>query len=53
MEQVKGFKNSWILTEKGKVKTNLLIENGKIARIGDFECDGLIELPEDQIRKPQ
>lgn len=52
MEQVKGFKNSWILTEKGKVKTNLLIENGKIARIGDFECDGLIELPEDQIIIP-
>ena len=52
MEQVKGFKNSWILTEKGKVKTSLLIENGKIAKIGDFESDGLIELPEDQIIIP-
>ena len=28
MKQVKGFKNSWILTENGLVKTNLLIEDG-------------------------
>ena len=28
--EVKGFKNSWILTEEGLKKTNLLIENGLI-----------------------
>lgn len=52
MKQVKGFKNSWILTENGIVKTNLLIEDGKIAKIGDFDCEGLVELEEDKIVIP-
>ncbi len=52
MEQIKGFKNSYILTENGLEKTNLLIENGLIKRIGSFECDGLIELSDDMVIVP-
>ena len=33
MDTIKGFKNSWILTEDGLKKTNLIIENGKIVEI--------------------
>lgn len=52
MKQIKGFKNSWILTEEGKVKTNLLIEDGKIVKIGDFDAEGLVELEDDKIVVP-
>ena len=52
MENIKGFKNSWILTETGLKKTNLIIENGLIKEIGDAEAEGLVELPEDQIVVP-
>ena len=52
MEQIKGFKNSWILTEEGLVKTNLIIENGLIKSIGDEVVEGLIELSEDKIVIP-
>ena len=33
MNTIKGFKNSWILTEDGLVKTNLKIKNGKIDKM--------------------
>ena len=52
MKEVKGFKNSYILTEQGIIKTNLLIENGIITKIGDFEVDGLTLLDEDKIVVP-
>ena len=52
MKEIKGFRNSHILTEQGIIKTNLLIENGIIKKIGDFECDGLIELPSDRLVIP-
>lgn len=52
MEQIKGFKNARILTENGIVKTNLIIENGIIAKLGDFECRGLTELDADKIIIP-
>lgn len=52
MENIKGFKNSFILTENGIKKTSLLIEDGRISKIGHFDCDDLIELPEDKIVIP-
>lgn len=52
MKQIKGFKNSWILTEEGIVKTNLIIEDGKIIYIGDDSIDGLIELDNEKIVIP-
>lgn len=52
MEKIKGFKNTNILTEQGIIKTSLLIEGERISKIGDFECEGLIELPEDKIVIP-
>ena len=52
MEQIKGFKNSWILTEEGLVKTNLIIENGLIKSIGEEVVEGLIELSEEKIVIP-
>ena len=52
MEQIKGFKNSWILTEEGLVKTNLIVENGLIKSIGDEVVEGLVELTEDKIVIP-
>lgn len=52
MKEIKGFKNSYILTEQGIIKTNLLIENGIIKKIGDFECEGLTILDEEKIVIP-
>ena len=52
MKEIKGFKNSYILTEQGIIKTNLLIENGIIKKIGDFECEGLTLLDEEKIVIP-
>lgn len=52
MKEIKGFKNSWILTEEGLVKTNLIIENGLIKSIGNDVVDGLVELEEDKIVIP-
>lgn len=52
MNTIKGFKNSWILTEDGLVKTNLKIKNGKIDKIGIFNEDDLIELSSDKIVVP-
>ena len=52
MKKIKGFKNSYILTEEGIIKTNLLIENGIITKIGNFECDDLIILDENKIVIP-
>ena len=40
MKQIKGFKNSYILTEEGIKKTNLIIKNGIILSIGDQTIDG-------------
>ena len=52
MKQVTGFKNSWILTEDGLKKTNLIIENSKILSIGDATIDGMIELDDDKMVIP-
>lgn len=52
MKEIKGFKNSLILTEEGIVKTNLLIKNGIITKIGEFECDDLVMLEENKIVIP-
>lgn len=52
MEQIKGFKNVNVLTEEGIVKTNLIIENGKIAALGSDEVDGLVTLSDDLIVIP-
>lgn len=51
---IKGFKNSkMMIFGKGIVKTSLLIDNGKIAKIGDdIDCEGLIELPDNLIVAP-
>lgn len=52
MEKIKGFKNSWILSEEGIIKTNLIIKDSKIFKIGDYQEDGLIELDDDKILIP-
>ncbi len=52
MEEIKGFKNSYILTEEGIKKTNLIIKDGIILSIGDKIIDGMIELDEDKILVP-
>ncbi len=49
---MKGFKNSWILTEEGKIKGNLVIENGLIKSIGDESSSDLVELGENLIVIP-
>ena len=52
MEEIKGFKNSYILTEEGIKKTNLIIKDGTIFSIGDKTIEGMIELDEDKIVVP-
>lgn len=49
---MKGFKNSWILTEDGLVKTNLIINDGKIASLGKEESAELVELPDNLVVIP-
>ena len=46
---MKGFKNSWIITESGKEKINLIIEEGLIKSIGDASHGDLVELPENYV----
>lgn len=52
METIIGFKNTFILTEEGIIKTNIIIKDGIISYIGNKEIDGLITLPNDQILVP-
>lgn len=52
MNIIKGFKNTNVLTEKGIIKTNLIINNGIIEYIGNYEVEGLIQLDEDKIVVP-
>lgn len=52
METIIGFKNTFILTEEGIIKTNIIIKDGIINYIGNKEIDGLITLPDDQILVP-
>lgn len=52
MKEIKGFKNTNILTENGIIKTNLLIEKGRIKIIGNCDCENLIQLPDDKIVVP-
>ena len=47
-----GFKNSWIITESGKIKGNLVIEEGLIKSIGVESSEGLMELPENYVVVP-
>ncbi len=49
---MKGFKNSFIVTENGMIKGNLIIRDGKIETIGNKEVEGLEELPEGLIVVP-
>lgn len=49
---MKGFKNSWILTEEGKIKGNLIIEDGLIKSVGTSSSDDLVELNENLIVIP-
>ena len=50
--KIKGFKNSLILTEKGLIKTNLIIKDEIIDFIGEIESNDLIELDENKIIIP-
>ena len=50
--KIKGFKNSLILTEKGLIKTNLIIKDGIIDFIGEIESNDLIELDDNKIIIP-
>ena len=52
METIKGFKDSWILTENGLMKTNLIIDNGIIKSIGDETTDKLIKIDDDKMVIP-
>lgn len=52
METIIGFKNTFILTEEGIIKTNIIIKEGIISYIGNKEIDGLITLPDNQILVP-
>lgn len=52
MEKINGFKNSFILTEEGIKKTNLIIKDGKIVSIDDEEIEGLIQLDDKKIVVP-
>ncbi|MBR6517885.1 MAG: N-acetylglucosamine-6-phosphate deacetylase [Bacilli bacterium] len=52
METILGFKNTFILTEEGIIKTNIIIKDGIINYIGNKVIDGLITLPDDQILVP-
>lgn len=52
METIIGFKNTFVLTEQGIIKTNIIIKDGIINYIGNKEIDGLITLPDDQILVP-
>lgn len=49
---MKGFKNSWIITEEGKIKGNLIIEDGLIKALGNDTADDLVELNEDLVVIP-
>ena len=49
---MKGFKNSWIITEDGKIKGNLIIENGIIKSLGNESVDDLMELDDNLIVIP-
>lgn len=49
---MKGFKNSWIITEEGKIKGNLIIEDGLIKTLGNDTTDDLVELNEDLVVIP-
>lgn len=52
MEKIKGFKNTFILTEKGIIKTNIIITDGIISYIGDREINEMITLDEDLLIVP-
>jgi len=52
MEKIKGFKNSWVLTENGIIKTDLLIEDGLIKYMGNCNLPELVELDQDKIIVP-
>lgn len=52
MEKFNGFKNSWILTEDGLLKTDLIVKNGIIDSIGKNDNFELYELSDDLIVVP-
>lgn len=52
MEKFNGFKNSWILTEDGLLKTDLIVKNGIIDSIGKNDNFELYELSDNLIVVP-
>lgn len=52
MEKFNGFKNSWILTEDGLLKTDLIVKNGIIDSIGKSDNFELYELSDNLIVVP-
>ena len=52
MEKFNGFKNSWILTEDGLLKTDLIVKNGIINSIGKSDNFELYELSDNLIVVP-
>lgn len=52
MITIKGFKNINILTENGIIKSDILIKNGKIEKIGNIDDNELIQLSENKILIP-
>lgn len=52
MEKIIGYKDTNILTEKGIIKTNLIIQDGIITHIGNNEIDGMITLEDNKILVP-
>lgn len=47
MKSIKGFKNCNILMDNKIIKTNIIINNGLIDKIGNHVCDDLITLDDD------
>lgn len=52
MEKVKGFKNTWILTEEGLKKSSLLINENIIKDIGNITQNDMMELSDQLIVVP-
>ncbi len=52
MKKIKGFNNCNILINNKIVKTNVVIENGVIDKIGNYLCDDMLELDDSFIVVP-
>ena len=52
MNEIKGFKNVNILINDKIIKTNIIIKNGIIDKLGCYECDNMITLSDELIIVP-